>query len=125
MDDAMEKAAHITLTALCSQNLAATAGTAISLYPIQDHSDPKWKARMDEVDNVFQVHYHSGWAYMDGYAPAPVSAVARHSAHHCGAAVSSCWLCHGSQGPHPGDQSQGPGEWCRAAVGQGLGELPS
>jgi hypothetical protein len=34
MDDAMEKAAHMALTALCSQNLAATAGMPISLYPI-------------------------------------------------------------------------------------------
>jgi hypothetical protein len=31
-------------------------------------SDPEWKARMDEVGNAFQVHYHSGWAYMAGYA---------------------------------------------------------
>jgi hypothetical protein len=23
---------------------------------------------MDEVGNVFQAHYHSGWAYMAGYA---------------------------------------------------------
>jgi hypothetical protein len=53
MDDAMEKAAHMSLTALCSQNLAATAGMPISLYPIQDRSDPEWKARMDEVGNVF------------------------------------------------------------------------
>jgi hypothetical protein len=68
MDDAMEKAAHMALIALCSQNLAAIAGTPISLYPIQDRSDPEWKARMDEVGNVFQVHYHSGWAYMAGYA---------------------------------------------------------
>jgi hypothetical protein len=64
----MEKAAHIALTALCSQNLAATAGTPISLYPIQDRSDPEWKAGMDEVGNVFPVHYHSGWAYMARYA---------------------------------------------------------
>jgi hypothetical protein len=41
MDDAMEKAAHMALTVMCSQNLAATAGTPISLYPIQDRSDPK------------------------------------------------------------------------------------
>jgi hypothetical protein len=68
MDDVMEKAAHMALTALCSQNLAATAGTPISLYPIQDRSNPEWKAHMDEVGNVFQVHYHSGWAYMAGYA---------------------------------------------------------
>jgi hypothetical protein len=34
MDDAMEKAAHMALTALCSQDLAATVGTTISLYPI-------------------------------------------------------------------------------------------
>jgi hypothetical protein len=52
MDDAMEKTAHMALTALCSQNLAATASTPISLYPIQ--------ACMDAVGNVFQVHYHSG-----------------------------------------------------------------
>jgi hypothetical protein len=36
MDDAMEKVAHMALTALCSQNLAAIVGTPISLYPIQD-----------------------------------------------------------------------------------------
>jgi hypothetical protein len=68
MDDAIEKAAHMALTTMCSQNLAATVGTPISLYPIQDRSDPEWKARMDEVGNVFQVHYHSGRAYMSGYA---------------------------------------------------------
>jgi hypothetical protein len=68
MDDATEKAAHMALTALWSQNLAATAGTPISLCPIQDYSDLEWKARMDEVGNVFQVHYYSGWVYMDGYA---------------------------------------------------------
>ena len=68
MDDAMEKATHMSLTALCSQNLAATVGIPISLYPIQDRSDLEWKVRMDEVGNVFQVHYHSGWAYMAGCA---------------------------------------------------------
>jgi hypothetical protein len=60
MDDAMEKVAHMTLTVLCSQNLATTAGTPISLYPIQDRFDPEWKSHMDEVGNVFQVHYRSG-----------------------------------------------------------------
>jgi hypothetical protein len=68
MDDAMEKATHVAFTALCSQNLAAIEGAPISLYPIQGHSDPEWKARKDEVGNIFQVHYHSGWAYMAGYA---------------------------------------------------------
>jgi hypothetical protein len=60
MSDAMEKAAHMALTALYSQNLAATAGTPITLYPIQDHSDPEWRARMDEAVNVHRVHHHSG-----------------------------------------------------------------
>jgi hypothetical protein len=68
MDDAMEKTAHMTFTALCSQNLTVTAGMPISLYPIQDRSNLEWKARLDEVGNVFQVHYHSGWVYMAGYA---------------------------------------------------------
>jgi hypothetical protein len=34
MDDAMEMVADMALTALCSQNMPATAGTPISLYPI-------------------------------------------------------------------------------------------
>jgi hypothetical protein len=68
MDDTMEKAAHMARTTLCSQNLPATVGTPISLYSIQDRSDPEWKARMDEASNIFQDHYHSGWAYMASYA---------------------------------------------------------
>jgi hypothetical protein len=54
MDDAMEKVAHIALIALCSQNLAATAGTPISVYPNQDRSDPEWKVRMVEVAMSFR-----------------------------------------------------------------------
>jgi uncharacterized membrane protein YhiD involved in acid resistance len=34
MDAAMEKAAYMALTVLCSQNLIANVGTPISLYPI-------------------------------------------------------------------------------------------
>jgi hypothetical protein len=68
MDDAMVKTTYMALTALCSQNFAATVSTPISLYPIQDRSKPEWKAHMDEVGNVSQVHYPSGWVYMAGYA---------------------------------------------------------
>jgi hypothetical protein len=67
MDDAMEKDAHMALTVLCSLNLPATVGTPMSLYPIQDRSDPEWKARMDEASNIYQVHHHSGWTYMAHY----------------------------------------------------------
>jgi hypothetical protein len=68
MDDAIEKAAHMALTALCSHSMPAIAGTPILLYPIQDRSNPKWKACMDEASNVFKDHHHSGWAYMVSYA---------------------------------------------------------
>jgi myosin heavy subunit len=34
MDEAMENAAHMALSALCSQRLLETAGMPISLYPI-------------------------------------------------------------------------------------------
>jgi hypothetical protein len=34
MDNVMEKAAHVALTALCSQRLPDTVGTPISLYPV-------------------------------------------------------------------------------------------
>jgi hypothetical protein len=67
MNDAMEKATHMALTALCSQNLPATASMPISPYPIQDRSDSEWKPRMDAVSNIFQDHYHSGWVYMVSY----------------------------------------------------------
>jgi hypothetical protein len=67
MSDAMEKAAHMALTALCSQNLPATAGTLISLYPIQDRSDPEGRARMDEASNLHWVYHHSGWTYTVHY----------------------------------------------------------
>jgi hypothetical protein len=68
MEDAMEKAAHMAFTALCSQNMLAIVGAPISLYPIQDRSDPEWKTHTDEASNVFQDHQHSGWAYMVSYA---------------------------------------------------------
>jgi hypothetical protein len=68
MDDAMEKAAHMALTTICSQNLPATVGAPISLYPIQDRSDLEWKAHMDKASNIYQVHHHSGWTYMVRYA---------------------------------------------------------
>jgi hypothetical protein len=78
MDNAMEKAAHMALTTLCSQNMSATTGMPISLYPIQDRSDPEWKAPMDEASNVFMEHHHSSLEYM-----ASVQATARHPTHHC------------------------------------------
>jgi hypothetical protein len=53
MDEAMENAAHVALTALCSQRLPDITDTPISLYPVQDHSDPEWKAHIDEVCNAF------------------------------------------------------------------------
>jgi hypothetical protein len=68
MDDAMEKASHMALTSLCSQNLPATTGTPISLYPIQDRSDPDWKAHMIKARNIYWFHHHSGWTYMACYA---------------------------------------------------------
>jgi hypothetical protein len=66
MDYAMEKAAHMALTTLCSQNLPTTVGTPISLYLIQNCPDPEWKARM--TSNIYQVHHHSGLTYMARYA---------------------------------------------------------
>jgi hypothetical protein len=67
MDDAMEKAAHVALTALSSQRLPDTVGTPISLYPVQDRSDLEWMTHIDEACNVFQDHYHAGWAHMVRY----------------------------------------------------------
>jgi hypothetical protein len=53
MDDAIEKAAHMALTAPCSQNLPIVVGMPISLYPILDRSDPEWSTHMDEGSNLY------------------------------------------------------------------------
>jgi hypothetical protein len=68
MDDAMDKAAHVALTALCSQRLPDTVDTSISLYLIQGRSNLEWMTCIYEACNVFQDHYHAGWAYMVRYA---------------------------------------------------------
>jgi hypothetical protein len=68
MDDAMEKAAHLALTTLCSKRLLDTADMPILLYLIQDRSNPEWMTHMAMACNVFQDHYHAGWAYMVRYA---------------------------------------------------------
>jgi hypothetical protein len=80
MDDAMEKAAHMVLTTLCSQCLLDTVSTSISLYPIHDRSDPEWTTHIDEACNVFQDHYHGGCAYMVRYAQHLFQL--QHDAHH-------------------------------------------
>jgi hypothetical protein len=67
MDDTMEKAAHVVVTSLCSQRLPNNADMPISLYPIQDHSYLEWMTHIDEACNIFQDHYHGGWAYMVRY----------------------------------------------------------
>jgi hypothetical protein len=67
MDDVVEKDAHMALTALRLQNLPATVGTTISLYPIQDLSNPEWKDHMNEASNIYQVHHHTSWTYMAHY----------------------------------------------------------
>jgi hypothetical protein len=41
MDDAMEKAAYVALTAMCLQRLPNTALMPIALYLVQDTSDPE------------------------------------------------------------------------------------
>jgi chromosome segregation ATPase len=40
----------------------------ITLYPIQKHSDLEWKVRIDGACDIYQEHYHTGWAYMARYA---------------------------------------------------------
>jgi hypothetical protein len=41
-DNAVEKMAHLALTAMCEQRLADTADTPIALFLIRDQEDPAW-----------------------------------------------------------------------------------
>jgi hypothetical protein len=48
-DTGVEMMAHIALTSLCEDRLAATATLPITLLPIQDHENPIWKQRLETV----------------------------------------------------------------------------
>jgi hypothetical protein len=50
--------AHITLTSLCEDRLAATAELPIALLPIQNQENPVWQQRLKAVSDLKGPHFH-------------------------------------------------------------------
>jgi hypothetical protein len=54
----IELMAHIALTSLCEDHLAATAALPITLLLIQDQENPVWQQRLEAVSNLKVPHFH-------------------------------------------------------------------
>jgi hypothetical protein len=67
-DTDVELMAHIALTYLCEDHLAATAALPITLLPIQDQENPIWQQRLEAVSNLKGPHFHAGMTSLARYA---------------------------------------------------------
>jgi hypothetical protein len=66
-DTAVEMMAHITLTSLCEDHLAATAALPIVLLPIQNQENLIWQVRLEAVFNLEGPHFHVGMTSLARY----------------------------------------------------------
>jgi hypothetical protein len=57
-DTGIEMMAHITLTPLCKDRLAASAALAIALLPIQNQENPVRQQRLEAVFDLEGPHFH-------------------------------------------------------------------
>jgi hypothetical protein len=64
----VELLAHIALTSLCKDHLAATAALPIALLLIQDQENPVWQQRLEAVSNLKGPHFHVGMTSLARYA---------------------------------------------------------
>jgi septal ring factor EnvC (AmiA/AmiB activator) len=61
-------AAHQALTEFCERHLSGLAGTAISLFPVQNKGNTAWSERLAAVGDPERSAYHMGWAFTTRYA---------------------------------------------------------
>jgi hypothetical protein len=64
----VELMAHVALTSLCEDHLAATAALPIVLLPIRNQENPIWQQRLEAVSNLKSPHFHAGMTSLDRYA---------------------------------------------------------
>jgi hypothetical protein len=67
-DTSVEMMAHITLTSLCEDRLAATATLPIALLPIQNLENPVWQQCFEAVSDLEGPHFHAGMTSLARYA---------------------------------------------------------
>jgi hypothetical protein len=66
-DTGVELMAHVALTSLCEDHLAATAALPIALLPIQDQENPVWQQHLEAVPNLKGPHFHIGMTSLARY----------------------------------------------------------
>jgi hypothetical protein len=67
-DTGVELMAHIALTSLCEDHLAATTTLPITLLLIQDQENPVWQQRLEAVSNLKGPQFHAGMTSLARYA---------------------------------------------------------
>jgi hypothetical protein len=67
LDETVEQAAHVTLTALCESRLDDTAAMPIALFLIREQEEPMWRQCLQDVTDPEGPHFHAGMAAMTKY----------------------------------------------------------
>jgi hypothetical protein len=67
-DTGVELMAHMALTSLCEDRLAATVALPIALLPIWDQENPIWQQRLAAVSVLKGPHFHIGMTSLARYA---------------------------------------------------------
>jgi hypothetical protein len=66
-DTGVEMMAHITLTSLSEDRLAATASLPTTLLPIRNQENPVWQQRHEVVSDLKGSHFHAGMIWLARY----------------------------------------------------------
>jgi hypothetical protein len=67
LDTGVELMAHIALTSLCEDHLAATTALPIVFLPIRDQENPIWQKRLEAVSNLKDPQFHTGMTSLARY----------------------------------------------------------
>jgi hypothetical protein len=68
LDTGVELMAHIALTSLCEDHLAATAALPSTLLPIKNRENPVWQQHLEVVSNLKGPHFHGRMTLLPRYA---------------------------------------------------------
>jgi hypothetical protein len=66
-DTSVELMAHMALTSLCKDQLAATTALPIALLPIWNQENPVWQQRLEAMSNLKGPHFHVGMTSLARY----------------------------------------------------------
>jgi hypothetical protein len=66
-DIGIELMAHMALTSLCEDSLAATAALPIVLLPIWNQENPVWRQHLEAMSNLEGPHFHAGMTSLARY----------------------------------------------------------